>query len=101
MLKLHFNDPRAYNRIFSVNSQLSKDPSFYACFGVDTSTFGLMDSEQARLSRELMSIYFNRRSILQFESVIQTKVRFPESCMTRRSGRSYSDVNIGFGNVAG
>jgi hypothetical protein len=74
--QLHFNDYRAYSKIFSVGGhQFTKDPDFYACFGVETSTFGLIDPEKARLGRELLAPYFNRRSILQLESVIQTKVR--------------------------
>ncbi|TEB35527.1 benzoate 4-monooxygenase cytochrome P450 [Coprinellus micaceus] len=72
--ELHFNDPKVYGKIFSISAQFAKDPAFYACFGVDTSTFGLADPEHARLSREIMSIYFNRRAILQLEGIIQSKV---------------------------
>ncbi|KAF6762853.1 benzoate 4-monooxygenase cytochrome P450 [Ephemerocybe angulata] len=72
--ELHFNDYRVYHKIFSISGQFTKDPSFYSCFGVGMSTFGLMDPEQARLSRELMSTYFSRRAVLQLESVIQSKV---------------------------
>ncbi|KAJ3550619.1 hypothetical protein NMY22_g345 [Coprinellus aureogranulatus] len=72
--ELHFTDPKVYNKIFSVGVQFTKDPAFYTCFGVDMSTFGLMDPDRARRSRELMSVYFNRRAILELEGVIQAKV---------------------------
>ncbi|TFK29280.1 benzoate 4-monooxygenase cytochrome P450 [Coprinopsis marcescibilis] len=72
--ELHFKDYRIYDKIFSVNSHLTKDPWFYACFGVGQSTFGAIDPAHAKSCRELLSPFFDRRSMLEFETVIRSKI---------------------------
>ncbi|KAH6915232.1 benzoate 4-monooxygenase cytochrome P450 [Coprinopsis sp. MPI-PUGE-AT-0042] len=72
--EVHFDDPRAFNRIFSLGSHLTKDPGFYACFGVNASTFGSTDAVEAKARREVLSPFFEKRSITELEDVIRSNV---------------------------
>jgi len=73
-VQLHFNDYRVYSKIFSLNGDFTKDPQFYSCFGVDTSTCALLDPDKARLSKDVLSFYFSRRAILSIADTIHNKV---------------------------
>ncbi|KAF8897381.1 cytochrome P450 [Infundibulicybe gibba] len=71
---LHFTESSAFLDIYSSRSTFSKDPEFCRGFGVEQSSFGLIDPKQARIRRELLSPFFSRRAILKFEQVVQTEV---------------------------
>ncbi|KAF4620014.1 hypothetical protein D9613_005506 [Agrocybe pediades] len=71
--ELHFNDYSAHAEIYSVGSQLTKDPSFYRCFGVDGSAFGAVNPCVSKIRRAFMNNFFSRRAMLQLEDMIRQK----------------------------
>ncbi|KAJ3575162.1 hypothetical protein NP233_g1274 [Leucocoprinus birnbaumii] len=73
--ELHFNDPSAYNDIYSHKFKLRKEPSFYKCFGVDRSTFGTVDPHEAKERRNILGPLFSRRSVIEAEAQIQELVK--------------------------
>jgi len=72
--QLHFNDPRAYRDIYSLKHKYKKEPSFYRCFGVDQSTFGTVNPNEAKDRRSVLSPLFSRRSVMDAEDSIQEHV---------------------------
>ncbi|KAI5797759.1 cytochrome P450 [Geopyxis carbonaria] len=72
--KLHFSDPRAYHTIYSTDDFV-KDPEFYGPFGIlNTAGFMIMDKHAHKARRELLNHQFSKRSILDLQSLVQTKV---------------------------
>jgi hypothetical protein len=72
---VHFDDPKAFNRIFSLGNHLTKDPTLYSCFGVNASTFGSIDAAEAKARRDVLNPFFEKRSIMELEDVIRFNVR--------------------------
>ncbi len=77
-LQLHFSTPEAYFAIYPPHSGFTKDPAFYARFGVDDSTVGVIDVEKHKKRRDTLSPLFSRRAILKLENVVQEKVSSPK-----------------------
>ena len=74
--QLHFNDPCAYRDIYSLKHKYKKEPSFYRCFGVDQSTFGTINPNEAKDRRSVLGPLFSRRSVMDAEDSIQEHVSF-------------------------
>ncbi|KAK0450466.1 cytochrome P450 [Desarmillaria tabescens] len=72
--ELHFSSPQAYFSIYSSQVKFIKDPNFYFCFAQDESSFGFTEHAVAKKRRDLLLPFFSRRSILQMEGIIQSKV---------------------------
>ncbi|PPQ77318.1 hypothetical protein CVT25_010900 [Psilocybe cyanescens] len=72
--ELHFNDHHAYSEIYSAGSHLTKDPSFYNCFGASGSAFGAIDPCVSKVRRAFMNSFFSRRAVIKLEDVIQQKI---------------------------
>ncbi|KAK0436273.1 cytochrome P450 [Armillaria borealis] len=72
--ELHFSNPQAYFSIYSSQVKFIKDPNFYFCFAQDESSFGFTDHAVAKKRRDVLLPFFSRRSILQLEGIIQSKV---------------------------
>lgn len=59
-----------------MGSPLLKDPAFYQLFGLPGSTFATCDPVQHRKQRRALDPMFSRRSIMELEDVVQSKVNF-------------------------
>ncbi|EAU84278.2 benzoate 4-monooxygenase cytochrome P450 [Coprinopsis cinerea okayama7 len=82
--ELHFKDRQVYDRIFSPNNHFTKDQGFYSCFGVGSSTFGATDPIHAKANRDLLAPYFDKRAMLDLESVISSTVELLGTRLTNR-----------------
>ncbi|KAG6918542.1 hypothetical protein DXG01_013632 [Tephrocybe rancida] len=71
--KLHFNDARAYDQIYSVGSTFTKPEYYYKYFNRESS-FGYIDVKEAKQRKDVMRPLFSRRAILKLEGVIQSCV---------------------------
>lgn len=72
--ELHFSDPRAYNEIYGMGTRHVKQPALYACFSTDLSVFAMSDHHEATQRRTLIGPFFSRRSILNLENAVQSKI---------------------------
>ncbi|KAG7439121.1 cytochrome P450 [Guyanagaster necrorhizus] len=72
--ELHFSNPQAYFSIYTSQVKFIKDPNFYFCFAQDESSFGFTDLAVAKKRRDVLLPFFSRRSILQLEGIVQSKV---------------------------
>ncbi|KAF8885841.1 cytochrome P450 [Infundibulicybe gibba] len=63
---LHFDDPEAYEVIYSTTSKFTKDPRYYDSFGDQESSWGYIDPQLAKTRK--------RRAILNLETVVQDAV---------------------------
>lgn len=72
--ELHFSDPRAYNEIYGMGTKYMKQPALYSCFATDRSVFAMFDHHEATQRRNLIGPFFSRRSILNLENAVQSKI---------------------------
>ncbi|KAF9003841.1 cytochrome P450 [Hymenopellis radicata] len=89
--ELHFSSPEAYFAIYPPHSGFTKDPAFYACFGVEDSTLGITDVEEHKKRRDILNPLFSRRAILKLENVVQKKV---DLLMDRMRSHHAEPVNL-------
>ncbi|KAK0466636.1 cytochrome P450 [Armillaria novae-zelandiae] len=88
--ELHFSNPQAYFSIYSSQVKFIKDPNYYFCFAQDESSFGFTDHAVAKKRRDVLLPFFSRRSILQLENIIQSKV----DALISRLSKDYSDKPV-------
>ena len=72
--EIHLSDPRNYNSIYYVGTKYSKSPEFYDPFGLPLSAFGANSNELHRVRRAALNPHFSRKSVLELEAVVQSKV---------------------------
>ncbi|KAF8870185.1 cytochrome P450 [Infundibulicybe gibba] len=72
--QLHFNDPEAYEVIYSAASRFTKDPRLYDSLGEPESSFGYIDPQLAKIRKDVIRPLFSRRAILNLEPVVQDAV---------------------------
>ena len=90
-------DPDNYDKIYSMNSKFSKDPSFYHLSGANTALFAITSNDDHRRHRTILNPFFSRRSVLEQESVVQRKVAKLLSRIVRDSERGTpTDISIAF-----
>ncbi|KAF8874994.1 cytochrome P450 [Infundibulicybe gibba] len=73
--QLHFNDPEAYDAIYSPASKFTKDPRLYDSFNQSQSSFGFIDPQLAKNRKDVIRPLFSRRAILNLETVVQDAVK--------------------------
>ncbi|KAH0566183.1 hypothetical protein GP486_000415 [Trichoglossum hirsutum] len=73
--EIHLSDPENYDRIYHIGAKYYKCPKFYGCFGLDSCTFCTWDSELHRVRRAALNPRFSRKSVLELEGVVQSKVQ--------------------------
>ncbi|EDR13906.1 uncharacterized protein LACBIDRAFT_244728 [Laccaria bicolor S238N-H82] len=74
--QVYGDDPRAYNEIYGMGTKYMKQPALYSCFATDRSVFAMFDHHEATQRRNLIGPFFSRRSILNLENAVQSKVSF-------------------------
>jgi len=63
-----------------MGSLLRKQPHMYDCFSYDGASFGLIDPQEHKSRRDLITPLFQPKAILQLHHVLQAKVRrYPQS----------------------
>ncbi|KAF9019732.1 cytochrome P450 [Hymenopellis radicata] len=72
--ELHFCTPEAYFAIYPPHSGFAKDPFFYKRFDNDDAAFGMLDVQEHKKRRDILSPLFSRRAILKLENLVQDKV---------------------------
>ncbi|KJA28231.1 hypothetical protein HYPSUDRAFT_809867 [Hypholoma sublateritium FD-334 SS-4] len=72
--ELHFSDPSAYNDIYGMGTQHTKDLDMYSCFATDLSVFAMFDHHEVTQRRNLIGPFFSRRAILKLEKTVQDKI---------------------------
>jgi hypothetical protein len=73
--EVHLSDPDNYDTIYSQNGKYTKDPRFYAGFGLDSNAMFVAYTESAhRFRRAPLNPFFSRRAVLGLEGIVQEKV---------------------------
>lgn len=57
-----------------MGTKYTKQPALYSCFATDLSVFAMFDHHEAAQRRNLIGPFFSRRSILNLENTVQSKV---------------------------
>lgn len=70
-LQLHFAEPEAFHDIYTHGVKFTKDYRLYRAFHQDTSSFGNIDPQQAKIRREMVIGLFSRRAIQKLEPVVR------------------------------
>ncbi|KAF5329959.1 hypothetical protein D9611_010489 [Ephemerocybe angulata] len=97
--KLHFSDLSAYEAIYRDNRFL-KDARFYEPFMSATSSFGQSDIHAAKKRGNIIRPFFSKRSILQFEHIIQETIdRFVVSLSKKFEAHEVVNIYHGFLSV--
>lgn len=97
--KLHFSDPSAFDAIYR-DIRFIKDARFYDPFNNKTSSFGHSDIQAAKKRGNLIRPFFSKRSILQFEHIIQQTVdRFVISLSKKFAANEVVNIYNGFLSV--
>ncbi|KAG6918541.1 hypothetical protein DXG01_013631 [Tephrocybe rancida] len=93
--ELHFNDPRAFEDIYSVGSKLTKPQYYYQAFNTE-STFGYIDVREAKQRKDVMRPLFSRKAILQLEGVIQSSIDQLIAALLSYSPSSPANLQSGY-----
>jgi cytochrome P450 len=72
--EVHLSDPDNYDTIYHVGTKYYKSPEFYRSFGLETASFGIISNEQHRVRRAALNPRFSRKTVLENEDLIQSKV---------------------------
>lgn len=73
--EIHLSDPDNYEKIYYIGSKApSKAGYFYSAFGLKTAAFGTLSNDLHRVRRGALNPLFSRKSVLELEGVVQSKV---------------------------
>ncbi|KAH0588957.1 hypothetical protein H2248_004739 [Termitomyces sp. 'cryptogamus'] len=98
--QLHFNDPDAFNHIYSTGSKFTKLQDFYDAFNEKQSSFGYIDVKKAKQRKDVMRPLFSRRAILSLENVIQNTVDQLVAALLLQSLPGGKPVNLHLGYLS-
>ncbi|GJE97483.1 cytochrome P450 [Phanerochaete sordida] len=73
--ELHFNSPTAYADIYSKGARFTKDPHFYGFMHGDESSVWMLNPQESKARRDILSPLFSRRAVLDLEDVILQKIK--------------------------
>ncbi len=74
---MHLSDPENYDKIYSVGSKFTKDPSYYALINEAVSTpiiLSILPNEAHKARRAPLNPFFSRRAVLSLEEIVWSKV---------------------------
>ncbi|PGH17767.1 hypothetical protein AJ79_00908 [Helicocarpus griseus UAMH5409] len=92
--ELHLSDPTNYDKIFHIGTRYTKPAAFYAAFSSGPNTlFGTPSNEIHRTKRAAIAPFLARKSVLESESLIQSKVKWLENRIRYRL-RSSGKINL-------
>ncbi|KAK5659568.1 hypothetical protein OQA88_770 [Cercophora sp. LCS_1] len=90
-------DPAHYDKLYSMSTDFYKDPTFYHLSGADTALFAITHNDDHRRYRSLLNPFFSRRSVLDQEPMVQSKVVKLLSRIESDSGRGLTtEIWAGF-----
>ncbi|KAK1754045.1 cytochrome P450 [Echria macrotheca] len=67
-------DPCHYDTLYSMTTDFYKDPAFYHLSGAETAVFAITHNKDHQRHRALLNPFFSRRSVLQQEGMVRSKV---------------------------
>lgn len=91
--ELHLDEPEYCDKVYSVGSNYSKDPSFYGSFGTPKATFATCDPRLHRIKRAVLNPFFSQKRVFELEELIQQKVTLLIS-RSRQSLTATGEVNL-------
>ena len=72
--EVYLSDPENYDKIYSMRSRFYRDPNFYDAFGINYATFATIPKDLHCIRRSALNPFFSRKTILELEAVVQSKV---------------------------
>ncbi|KIK55045.1 hypothetical protein GYMLUDRAFT_176222 [Collybiopsis luxurians FD-317 M1] len=96
--KLHFNDRRAYDDMYTNGTILVKDSDFYHGISAHApeGTVGLCDPQAARRRRAILGPLFSRQALIKLEYTIQKKVDQLVNLLEEHHNSTNSSANMSF-----
>ncbi|KAG6872652.1 hypothetical protein C0995_007982 [Termitomyces sp. Mi166 len=98
--QLHFNNPHAFDHIYSPGSKFTKLQQFYDAFNEKESVFGYIDVKKAKQRKDIIRPLFSRRAILNLENVIQNTVDQLVAALLLQTPPGGKPVNLHLGYLS-
>ena len=72
--RVHLSDPENYDKIYNMTSRFYKDPNFYGAPGINYAAFATIPNDLYRVRRSTLNPSLSRKTVLEPEAVVQSKV---------------------------